>query len=85
MEVKHILEGWLELMKIRSKLNEVIKAKGYRKGWLANQVGVSATQVSLWCANKDGKIKSMPTVLNAMLLMKVLNCELDELFELVEE
>lgn len=79
------MESWLDLMKIRSKINEVIKDKGYRKGWVADQVGVSATQVSLWCANKEGKIKSMPTVLNAMLLMKVLDCELEELFELVED
>lgn len=74
------MEGWLELMKLQSKLNEVIKQKGYQKQFVAKKVGVSKTQFANWCTNK-----AVPSVLNAMVLAKMLDCKVEDLFEIVEE
>lgn len=74
-------------MKLRSRLNEVIKTKGYQKKWLAEQVGVSKTQFAHWCTNdkEKGYIRAVPSVLNAMALARILDSKVEELFELVQE
>jgi putative transcriptional regulator len=74
-------------MKLKSKLNDVIKHKGYQKQWLAEKVGVSKTQFAHWCTNDNetGFIKAVPSVLNAIILSKILGCNVEELFELVED
>lgn len=80
------MKGWLEMAKLKSNLGEVIKSKGYMKGWVAEQVGVSKTQMSSWCNHKeDGSIKSMPSALNARMLMDILNCEFDDIFEVIKD
>lgn len=81
------MEGWIDFMKLKSNLNAVIKQKGYQKQWLAEQVGVSKTQFTQWCTNdqKTGYIKSVPSVLNALILAGILECGVNDLFELVKE
>ena len=82
-----ILKGWSEIMKIKSNLNSIIRTKGLKKNHLADKVKVSNTTFAQWCNNdvKTGYIKAVPSVLNAMVLAKELDCQVEDLFELVDE
>ena len=82
-----ILKGWSEIMKLKSNLNSIISSKGLKKKHLADKVNVSPTTFAQWCNNdiKTGYIKAVPSVLNAMVLAKELNCQVEDLFELVDE
>ena len=74
-------------MKLKSNLNSVISKTGLKKKHLADKVGVSNTTFAQWCNNdiETGYIKAVPSVLNAMVLAKELDCKIEDLFELVED
>lgn len=73
-------------MKIRSKLHEVIEQKGFQKKFIATKIGVTPTQIGNWNNDEVTKlIKAVPSVLNAMALAKILECKVEDLFELVED
>ena len=74
-------------MKLKSNINSIIQSKGLKKQHLAVKVGVSRTQFAQWCNNdkETGLIKAVPSVLNAMVLAKELDCKIEDLFELVDE
>ena len=71
-------------MKLKSRIDEIVKEKGLQKKWIAEKVGVSATQFSQWCKNKDGKAVATPKAENLFMLAKVLECSIYDLYEISE-
>ena len=57
-----------------TKLEEVIKAKGLKKNWIANQLAVRPETVGRWC-----KGKTVPNV-KKKALSKVLGTSIEQLF-----
>ncbi|MBA2878072.1 transcriptional regulator with XRE-family HTH domain [Anoxybacillus kamchatkensis] len=61
---------------MKSKIGEIIEKKGYKKKYVAEQVGVSANQLSNWIVGKN-----YPTVDKAFKLAEVLGVNIEELYE----
>ncbi len=57
-------------------INEWITKRGYKKGWIADRLGVSRESVSKWANNK-----STPSLETAFKLAAILNCKVDDLWE----
>ncbi len=57
-------------------INEHIENSGYKKKWIAKQLGISQEVLSRW-ANGH----SMPSVNNLFKLAKILDCKVDDLYE----
>jgi len=64
------------VMNMRSKIGEIIEKKGYRKKYVAEQIGVSANQLSNWITGKN-----YPTVDKAFRLAEVLGVSVEDLYE----
>ncbi|WP_101844200.1 helix-turn-helix transcriptional regulator [Halobacillus sp. Marseille-P3879] len=58
-------------------LNEWINKRGYKKKWLASQIGVSGNVLSRWCNGR-----SEPSLRNALMLAELLECNVEDLFKL---
>ena len=71
-------------LNVYSKLGEYLDNRGIKQSWLADQIGASRTQVSNWCKNVDGIAFSTPSVGFLILIEKVLDKPMNELWELVE-
>jgi len=65
---------------MRSLIGILIEQKGYKKKFVAEQMEVSANQLSNWITGK-----SFPTLNKAFKLADLLNCKVDDLYERVEE
>lgn len=65
---------------MKSNIGELIDLKGLKRKWIAEQLGVSAKQVSNWVTGY-----SFPTVDKAFKLAKLLNVKVDELYELNDD
>jgi putative transcriptional regulator len=61
---------------MKSRLNELIEKSGYRKKYIAKEVGITPTQLSNWIASR-----SYPPLDKAYKLAKLLNCKVDDLYE----
>ena len=72
-------------MKLYSKVDEAIKRKGYLKSFVAKEIGVSNTTMSLWSKPKGGEAKTAPNVFVVLKLAKLLDCNVEDLFEIREE
>lgn len=59
------------------KLNELIQERGYKKKWLAEQLGVSASVFSRWC-NGD----SIPSLENAMRVAALMGCDVEDIWKI---
>ena len=55
-------------------LKELLKSRGLKQKWLANQVGVSEVTVSNWCS-----LKSYPNKENLTRLSEILNVSTKDL------
>lgn len=71
--------------KVRSKIDDYLQSRGTSKAWLARQIEATPAQMNNWCKNKDGYAVSQPSVSYVLLMVKTLNCDLNDLWELVEE
>ena len=60
---------------LKSNMNYWIEKSGYRKKWIAGQMGVSQEVLSRWINNK-----SKPSVENLFKLAKLLDCKVDDLY-----
>lgn len=58
-----------------SKINEKIELRGYKKKWVAEQLGVSQNVLSRWINNHN-----MPSVKTLFKLAEILNCKVDDLY-----
>ncbi|WP_261382066.1 helix-turn-helix domain-containing protein [Bacillus licheniformis] len=71
--------------KVVSKLNDYIGSKGIKKVWIAEQLGTTRQQIQIWSKNNDeGFCPSPPSLPYAIRLIDVLDCELTDLFEVIE-
>ncbi|MEK4721537.1 helix-turn-helix transcriptional regulator [Priestia sp. FSL W8-0524] len=65
---------------MKSNIDKLISEKGYQKKFVAKQVGVSPTQLSLWIS-----MRNFPRADKLFKLAQVLNCKVDDLYEYEEE
>ncbi|WHY76058.1 helix-turn-helix transcriptional regulator [Neobacillus sp. WH10] len=63
---------------MKSRLNELIERSGYRKKYIAKEIGITPNQLSNWIGSR-----SYPPLDKAYKLAKLLNCKVDDLY--VEE
>lgn len=74
-------------IKVVTKLGDYLDSRGIKQSWLAEKVEADKTQVSNWCKNdeKTGYAKSTPSVGYIIKIIDVLECNVNELWELREE
>ena len=65
---------------MKNNINMWIAKRGYKKKWVAEQLGVSQTVLSRWINNK-----SIPSLENTFKLAHILNCKVDDLYEWIEK
>ena len=58
-----------------NKIKMLIVSKGYKQRWVAEQVGVSNTTISLWATNK-----AQPNASSLIKLMSVLECTPEDIY-----
>lgn len=63
-------------MKLKSNIDYWIEKRGYKKKWIAGQLGVSQTVLSRWINNR-----SMPSVKKLFKLADLLDCKVDDLYK----
>lgn len=71
--------------KVKSNLGEILESRGIMKKWIADNTGATQAQVNRWCNNKDGAAESTPSVYYILLLEKLLNVKVSEMFEVIKE
>lgn len=79
MEVGSILKS-----KVESHLGEVLEKRGLRLKWVAEQINATPSQLTNWCKNEDGYAKSTPGVIYILRLQKLLNVNVEEMYEEIE-
>lgn len=65
---------------MKNHLNEWIAKRGYKKSWVAEQLGISNNVLSRWIHGK-----SNPSLENALRLAELLECRVDDLWELEQK
>jgi transcriptional regulator with XRE-family HTH domain len=65
---------------LKSKIGEQIERSGYRRDYIAKQLGVSYRQLAKYIAGD-----SYPTVPKLFQLAKILGCKPDDLYEWIGE
>lgn len=60
---------------MESRMNEYIEKKGYKKKWIAQQLGVSQEVLSRWINGR-----SMPSLKKAFEIAELLECKVDNLY-----
>ncbi|RDW18056.1 XRE family transcriptional regulator [Oceanobacillus arenosus] len=63
-------------MELKSRIGYWIEIRGYKKMWVAKQIGVSHVVLSRWINDV-----SIPSVVNLFKLAVLLDCKVDELYE----
>ena len=58
-----------------NKIKMLIVSKGFKQRWVAEQIGVTNTTVSLWATNK-----TQPNAESLIKLMGVLDCTPEEIY-----
>lgn len=58
------------------KIGQIIDSKGYKRKFIADQVGITQQQLSNWVTGR-----SYPPIDKAFKLAELLNCTVDDLFE----
>jgi DNA-binding XRE family transcriptional regulator len=73
-------------VKVRSKLHNYLESRGTSKSWLGEQIGASRSQVQNWSKNDNEGVAIIQPSIGYVLKMKdVLDCSVDDLYELKEE
>ena len=60
---------------MKNNIDYWIEKRGYKKKWIADQLGVSKNVLSRWIHNH-----SDPSLENAFKLARLLDCKVDDLF-----
>jgi putative transcriptional regulator len=60
---------------MQSRIGEWIEKRGYKKKFIAEQLGISQRQMSKWINGE-----SYPTVPKLFRLAEILNCKVDDLY-----
>ncbi|APC48945.1 transcriptional regulator [Virgibacillus halodenitrificans] len=61
---------------MENKINEYLEIRGFKKKWVADQLGVSQVVLSRWINGH-----SNPSLENAFRLAELLGCKVDDLYE----
>ncbi|WP_099157253.1 helix-turn-helix transcriptional regulator [Virgibacillus ndiopensis] len=61
---------------MKSRIGYWIEIRGYKKVWVAKQIGVSHVVLSRWINDV-----SIPSLVNCFKLADLLNCKVDDLYE----
>ena len=73
-------------VKVRSNINTYLNSRGTTKTWLADQMGLKRAQIQNWSTNNEnGEAKVQPSIGYVLKMAKVLNCEIEDLYEIIEE
>ncbi|UOQ93428.1 helix-turn-helix transcriptional regulator [Halobacillus shinanisalinarum] len=67
-------------MRIKVKLNEMIEESGLRKKHIAKKLDVNPTTISGWISGKRRIFLE-----DAVRLANILNCDVNDLYEIVDE
>jgi putative transcriptional regulator len=62
--------------KMKCRIDEIIKERGYKKKYIAEQMGISANQLSNWITGR-----SYPPLDKAFKLAELLGVKVDDLYE----
>lgn len=62
---------------MKCKIGPIIESKGFKKKYIAEKVGVSPNQLSNWITNKN-----YPPMDKAFRLAEILECKVDDLYEI---
>jgi putative transcriptional regulator len=65
-------------MEIKSRIGYWIEIRGYKKKFVAQQLGVSQNVLSRWINGQ-----SIPSLINCFKVAILLECKVDDLFEVV--
>lgn len=65
---------------LKSKIGEHIERSGYRRDYIAKQIGVSYRQLAKYISGD-----SYPTVQKLFQLAELLRCKVDDLYEKLED
>lgn len=65
---------------MKSRIGELIDKKGYRKNFVAKELGISPVQLSNWISGR-----SYPTMEKSFKLAALLDVKVDDLYGLKEE
>jgi putative transcriptional regulator len=65
---------------LKSKIGILLRTSKYRREYIQKELGVSANTLSNWCTGK-----TYPTIDKAFILAKLLEVNLDDLYEFEEE
>ncbi|WP_054637200.1 helix-turn-helix transcriptional regulator [Thalassobacillus sp. C254] len=63
-----------------SKIGECIKRSGYRRDYIAKEMGIQKQQLSNWCTGR-----SKPRTEDLFKLAALLNCKTDDMYEFIKE
>ncbi|WP_226035630.1 helix-turn-helix transcriptional regulator [Aquibacillus saliphilus] len=70
---------------VYSKLDDYLKSINKNQSWLAKELKVNKSTVYRWCKNDEsGQATNTPNVLYLIKLLRVLDCTVEEIFELIE-
>ena len=73
-------------VKVRSNINDYLNSRGTTKTWVAEQMGLKRAQIQNWSKNEDtGEAKMQPSIGYVLKMAKVLNCKVEDLYEIIEE
>jgi putative transcriptional regulator len=76
MEVGSILKA-----KVKSNLGDIIENKGLKLKWVAEKIGATQSQLTNWCKNEKGYANSTPSVIYILRLQRLLNVNVEEMYE----
>lgn len=62
-------------MELKSRIGDWIELRGYKKKWVAQQLGINQNVLSRWIHNK-----SYPGLVKAFALADLLGCNVDDLY-----
>jgi putative transcriptional regulator len=65
---------------LKSNIGRLIKQSKYRREYLQKELSVSANTLSNWCTNK-----ATPSLEKAFKLAMILECSVDDLYEVINE
>jgi DNA-binding XRE family transcriptional regulator len=65
-----------EMTNKKNRIKTLIVSKGYKQSWVAEQLGVTSTTLSLWAQNKV-----QPCADSLVKLMSLLDCKPEDIYE----
>ncbi|MEV9652446.1 MULTISPECIES: helix-turn-helix transcriptional regulator [Bacillus] len=72
--------------KVKSNLKNYLNSKGIKQKWLADQIGTNSSRISIWCTNNDeGFCSNPPSLPYAIALCETLECDMQEIFSIIED